>query len=355
MCSGCLGLIHRVVVVIATRRAADDRKVLAAVGRALDRLTGQINRVRIARIECHAGEVGIDDRSGLVDADPVHPAVIRPIQAAARLGGNARVHPGSGLGMPYGQPDATQTTLGQTLAGYACPGPAVVARLVDTAAQSHRGHEVTQPRPLACRPGAGIEMIRIGRVGGDVDRARVGAHVQGTIPAFAPVGRTEYATLLVGAVDVTKCCDQHDVGVARVDVHGADMMCVGQAHRLPAATAIAGAVDPIARADVVALFGLPGAHIDHLRVGGSDGQRANGGHSLLVEYRRPGLARVDSLPHTAPGIAGVISVGLVSDTRCDRAPAGTEWADQAPFESTQHGRRERVAGGRRRTGMQSAG
>src|SRR6185437_17071695 len=100
--------------------------------------------------------------------------------------------------------------------------------------------------------------------------------------------------------EMTERAHHHDVRVARIDPDPADVARRGQAERFPGLATIGGLENAAPRGEVIAQRDLPGAHIDRVRCGRCDRERANGGRQT-VAYRPPGPAGILSLPDAAPG------------------------------------------------------
>src|SRR5262249_45292627 len=71
-----------VVVVVAARRALDDREGLAAVGRLVNRLADRVDGVGLVRLDREPAHVPGRDRARLVYVLPVPPGVVGAVEAA---------------------------------------------------------------------------------------------------------------------------------------------------------------------------------------------------------------------------------------------------------------------------------
>src|SRR6185295_14756931 len=100
-------------------------------------------------------------------------------------------------------------------------------------------------------------------------------HEESLLPGLAAIRGAEDAALGVGAEEVTLGGDQHDVGVARIDPHAADVAAVGEAAVLPCLAAVGGAIDAVAGGDVPAGGDLAGADVENGRIAGRDSQGAD--------------------------------------------------------------------------------
>ena len=170
------------------------------------------------------------------------------------------------------------------------PGPAGVDGLVDPAR-----------RPADDLPQARVEDLRVGRVHHEVDGARAVVNIQRSRPRRAAVGRLEHAPLGVRRPRVPHRGDVDDVGVLRVDDDLADVMRVGEAHRPPRPARVRRLEDPGAGKGGTAVSGLDLAcpHPDDVRVGGRDGDVADGERGLVLEDGFERHAVVGRLPDVA--------------------------------------------------------
>src|SRR6185437_13065585 len=106
------------------------------------------------------------------------------------------------------------------------------------------------------------------------------------------------AALRIGPEEMAERTHDHDVRVARIDPDPADVTGGCQPQRLPGLAAIRGLEYAAARGEVIAQRDLTGAHIDRVRRGRCDGERANG-RRQAVAHRPPGPAGVLCLPDAA--------------------------------------------------------
>ena len=109
-----------------------------------------------------------------------------------------------------------------------------------------------------------------------------------------PSLRAEEATLLVWAVGMAERGDIDDVGIGRMDAHLADIARIFEAEMRPGLARVGGLVDAVAMRDIAANGGLAHANIDHVGVGGRDGDAADRG---ALE-----IAIGDVLPESPPSM-----------------------------------------------------
>ena len=147
----------------------------------------------------------------------------------------------------------------------------------------------------------------------------------------AAVGRAVEAALRIRAVRMSEHGDEEPVGIARVDGDLRNLLAVAQAEMRPGLAGVGGFVDAVADGEVGPLQALAAADVDDVRIGGRDGDGADGAGRLVVEDRIPGAAVVGRLPDAAVAHADVEDVRLAGDAggglgasaamRADRAPA----------------------------------
>src|SRR5262249_18262509 len=82
---------------------------------------------------------------------------------------------------------------------------------------------------------------------------------------------------------------------------------------LPRLAGVGAAVDAVADLDVAADVGLAGAGVDHIGVGGGDGEGAEGGGGELVGEGVPADAAVGGLPDAGRGGGRVVGGGVGGD------------------------------------------
>src|SRR6202140_5220363 len=167
----------------------------------------------------------------VIDARPSLAGIVRAEQSAfGRL--DHRVHsPGAGHGHAYAPKNARRQAMSLEM----LPREPAIRRFVETGARA-AAREI--PRLTAHLPEGREHDVWVLRVECHVDRSGVLILVQHLRPGPSTVGAAEYAALFVGTERVTQPRDQHDVGVLRMDDHGADVPRIAQPHVLPGATRV---------------------------------------------------------------------------------------------------------------------
>ncbi len=214
------------------------------------------------------------------------------------------------------------------------PGVAAVARGVQPAAGPAAGQ---LPRPPPRLPQPGEQHFRIGRIEAHIGGAGVGVLEQDALPGLAAVGGAVDAALGIGTEGMAQHRGIGDVGVRRMDDHGADLPFL-LPDVLPRLAGVGGFVDAVADLDVAADVGLAGAGVDHVRIGRRDRQRADGGSRLLVEDRLPVNAAVAGLPQAAGGGGGVVGERIARHAGDSADAAAGGGADRAKLETLELGR-----------------
>src|SRR5207249_7649056 len=98
----------------------------------------------------------------------------------------------------------------------------------------------------------------------------------------------------------------------------------------PGLSPVGGFVNAIAGRQIGALQSFAAAHINNVRVGRCNGQRADGARGLVVENRIPGVAEVSGFPDAAIDGRHVEDVRLVRHAGDGNGAASAEWSDAAP-------------------------
>ena len=102
------------------------------------------------------------------------------------------------------------------------------------------------------------------------------------------------------------------------------------------ATAVPGAIDPVADRQIRARQPLAARHVDDVGIGGRHGNRPDRLRRLLVEYRPPGAARVIRLPDAAIHRAHIEDARLRCHAGHRPGTAAAHRADHAPAEIGEH-------------------
>ncbi len=122
--------------------------------------------------------------------------------------------------------------------------------------------------------------------------------------------------------------DVDQVGVLRVDDHGADLPHVPEPDEAPALPGVGRLVDAAPRDHVAADAVRAGADVDDVRVGVGDIDGADrSGTEVAVGDVVPGRAVIGRLPDAAARGAHVEGTGLLRDSRHRRDPAAARRAD----------------------------
>src|SRR5207249_10396084 len=72
------------------------------------------------------------------------------------------------------------------------------------------------------------------------------------VPRLSAVGSAEDAAVRLRPIAVTQNASQHDVRIARIDLHAADATYLLQSHQRPGIAGVEGFVDPLSYGDVAA-------------------------------------------------------------------------------------------------------
>ncbi len=218
-----------------------------------------------------------------------------------------------------GHPDSSLDPLREPL-GDRLPRVASVAGPVEAGVLAAAFHG---PGPSHRLPDRGVENARVGRVDGQVHRARLVADEEHLLPGLAAVLRAEDPALRVRTEGVAQRRDVDEVGVARVNTDSGDLAGLLQADVTPALAGIGRPVDTVSRRDVASDAGRTHAGIDHVGVGLGDRHRPHrSGPEVLVGDVVPGDAGVCRLPHPSTGRAHVVGERVPGDAgHCRRASA----------------------------------
>src|SRR5262249_23460753 len=134
----------------------------------------------------------------------------------------------------------------------------------------------------------------------------------------------------VRAVRVAERGDEQASCVHGIDRDLRNLLRVGQAEMCPRGARVNGLVDAIAGREIRAVKAFAGPDVDDVRIGGGNGDRANGAGGWAVEERHPGGAEIGGLPHTAVNRAYIEGGGLVGDASGSLRSAATKRSDVPP-------------------------
>ena len=124
--------------------------------------------------------------------------------------------------------------------------------------------------------------------------------------------------------------DEHAIRIMRIDQDDADLLPIAQAEMLPATASVGRLVDAISDGKIGPAKPLAAAHINDVRIRGSNRQCADRTGRLVVENRIPGTAVVGALPHSAVVRSHVEDVLPSRHTRDGNCAPPAEGADHAP-------------------------
>ncbi len=332
-------------------RGVDPEVVVVAVGRRylLEGLTAvdgakQLDveapdRVRVLGIGAEVGVVpgALAEVALLVQALPGLAAVVGAEDAALLV-----LHDrpdAAGLGGGGGDPDLALDPLRHP--GLVRKvGPGVTA--VGGSPEARAGAAAAQLVGASARlPEGSVDDPGVGRVEREIDRTGVLTPGEDEVPGLATVRGAVDAALGVGAVGVAESSDVDEIRVGGVDADLADVAGALQPEVAPGAAGVGGAVDAVAVGDVAADGRFAHRGVDDVRIGGAEGQPADGcALEEAVGDVFPILAAVGGLPDSAAGRAEVKNSdtrGVSGDGDDAAAAVGT---DQAPLEPVERiGRR----------------
>ncbi len=200
--------------------------------------------------------------------------------------------------------DLANRTLRQSrVAGNIRPGVTTVGSLPEAAIRTAAAERVRIPLRL---PDRDVDLTRVLRVHRHIDRASPVADVQDPFPGLTAVGCPEDATFIIRSPGMPERGNVDDVSVLRVYPHPPDVPGVLQTNIFPAPAAVGRLVDPVAMRDIAADGRLTGTDVDHIRVGLSNRDGANGGClHIAIRDVLPDIPAVRRLPDTASTCAVV--------------------------------------------------
>src|SRR5579862_5398540 len=162
------------------------------------------------------------------------------------------------------------------------------------------------------------------------------------------IDRLENAALIVRPERVSESAHVNHVCVLRVDYDAADLPRIVETDVMPRRSSVRGFIYSVARRQILSNVRLAGSGINRCGIGRSHCQRPNRGHGLTVKNRLPDNSRIGRLPDAAIDRAKIKSsrVARHSGNR-NRAPSAKR-ANQAPFESVDEFRWNRLRRGAKR-------
>src|SRR5581483_4913994 len=244
--------------------------------------------------------------------------------------------------------DAAYGRCGQSFA-QPLPGLAAIGRAPDSRAGTA---VIERPRPPAGLPGGREEHLAVAGLHRDVDRAGVIVNVERLTPALAAVERHEHSAIGVRPPCVPQCCNDHVIGVVRIDDDAADLADVRETHGPPGLAGIRRQISACAGKHVVADVRFARTHPDDVGIRGCNGDRADGARLFVLEDRLPVQAAVGGLEYAPATCADVVDERIAGDARDGRySAAGDRRAEIAEFELPEYVLGlVRVGAGRRREG-----
>ena len=327
--------------VVATGRALEARKGVAAVGGLVRRRVERIDQVGILWINKDPGVVAAlsvaNARVGGSHLLPRGAAIIRAEESVVRNEIHAlriRIHGHSNRRAP--------TEARQAAAGEFFPGHATVERLehhsgrragrAGTApASALRRHATRRRRRIVMKNSRGVYHIW------PVERAREFLHarrivdVQGLRPRRAAVGAAIHAARVGFGVKITLRGHEQHVRVARIHDDRRNLLGGGEPDALPVLSRIDRLIHAIAFVDHAARHLVARTHVDDIRVRRRDFHRANGRHLFhRVEHRIPHLTGAGGFPNTSRRQSHVVGAWLTDRAGGRRDASATEGADIAP-------------------------
>src|SRR6185312_129781 len=217
------------VIIVAAGASAKDIAGRAAAGAAADRLAGQINDVRVARIDRDAVEVIVGEGASRIDPPPVGAAVVRAPQAAVGLRIHVGIDPDVSARTGYRETDSAERSRRPAAAGELMPMRSFVVRAPHAAAGTRDFGEIALPRILTRFPGRGEQGARVLRAARDIVDAGIAAGRERVAPGPTAVGRAEDSARVAGPEEVPDGADDDRIRIGRADPDAADIFGVGEA------------------------------------------------------------------------------------------------------------------------------
>src|SRR5262249_32812860 len=101
------------------------------------------------------------------------------------------------------------------------------------------------PGRLSRRPEHCVDVLRIGRIKGQIDGSSVFILIEDLLPGASAVQRAKDSSLWVGTIRMSECGDEDTIGVLWVDQDCRNLPSVGEAEVAPGAAAVDGLVDAV--------------------------------------------------------------------------------------------------------------
>ena len=229
------------------------------------------------------------------------------------------------------------------------PVRAAVGGFIDAASRAAADQ---RPGKALRLPHRCVERVRVLQIDHDVVAAGIRIDVQYLAPRLAAVGRFVDAALGVRLEHVPHRRRVRDVRIARIDDQRGGLVRFAQPGVRPRRASVGALEDAVAGVEVLADIAFAGSRIDHARIGGRDGQRADRGgrrRQLSVADVHPVLPVVGAFPNAALNAAHVEQVAAGDGGNRHDAPADVR-SDTAPLQLAHEllRRRRRSVGCRRR-------
>src|ERR1700690_3255687 len=340
----------QLVIIIASRSAADDRYRFSAILGAIKSDIGNVNYIGMLRIDgdpvevpSPAGKTGI-----VISQHPGVAAIVRAIKARLRrrsfgLGLHPSLLLDLGLSLNENQrvhalairrnvdAYASPVAFWQPVALEASPGFTRVLRSIQCAARPFQ-RSVRAPRRTMSVPGAGKYNLRRRSTNRQIGNADLRSQVENPRPMRASVDGLIHPTLRAGTIRMPESAHIHDVRILLIDGNPADVARVLESDVMPGRAAVRRFINAVAEREAGTNVALAGSRINRLRIGGSHGERADGSHRLAIENRRPHRSRIGRLPDSAIDRAEVKGGRIARHARDSHRASTAEGANQAPFE-----------------------
>ena len=320
------------LIVVATGRAADRLERAATVGGLPHHDGTGKDNVRVVRVYLDLGEIGtpLGDPGIVVGEIPALAGVVGAVQPAITPG----LHGGEKAtwhAWCHRDADAAETVVGEGGEPLSQWPPRVTAigRLEESAARA--AEYAVLPRTLPRFPKHRVHGLRVARVKGNVDAARVFIFIEDLLERAAPVRRAKNASLFIGTVRVAQDGHEQPVRIVRIDDDLRDLLTIAESQMGPGLTGVGGLVDTVAGRQVGSLETLATSYIDDVRIRQGDGDGTDRAGGLVVEDRSPDAAVVGRLPDAAVDDADVEHVGLTGNPRCGLRATTPERPDHAPM------------------------
>ena len=125
--------------------------------------------------------------------------------------------------------------------------------------------------------------------------------------------------------------DEQPVRIVRIDGHLRNLLPVAQPKMRPGRARVGGLVDAIAHRKIGTMQSFAAAHVDDIRIGGRDRDRADRAGRLVIEDRIPCAAEVVGLPHAAIHRADVEDIRLAGNAAIRARAPSAKRTDVAPM------------------------